>query len=151
VTVVPVVLERALLAGMLGLPALALLAFTALEGELGRWVSVIVVGAALIYVAVTWLLGMRGTLRAQAAAATPAAADATVEPFGRTALRAGVKAVVVIVLAGLLAVLFPLGATVVVTGFAILTALGAHALHRFERRAGHRLVRVAGEPGLRRF
>jgi len=154
VTVIPVVLERWILAGLLGFPAACLLALVALEGDAGLLLTGIIAGAAVIYVAVVALIERRSlTAAAAAAAAAPAPPDAVVEPLGRTSLRAAAKAALGLALAVLAGAvgLLP-GATVIVIGFALVTALGAWRLGRLERAAGHRLVRVGGEPGrLRAF
>ena len=151
-TVVPVVLERALLAGLLGFPAAGLLLVTAGEGEAGRVASAILVAAGLVYVVVTALV-LRRSLPALAGAARPAPPDAAVEPLWRTALRAALKALAGVAL-GLAATAVGFGAhaVTVAIGFSLVTALGALQLHRLERAAGHRLVRVPEEPGaLRSF
>jgi hypothetical protein len=44
-------------------------------------------------------------------------------------------------------VLASFSAAAILVGFALYTALGAFRLSRHERRAGHRLVRMKGEPG----
>ena len=149
-TVIPVVLERWILAGLLAFPAVCVLALTALEGEAGLLFTGIVAVAALIYVVIVFLLERRSLTRA-ARAARPVPEGARMEPLGRTALRAAAKAALGIVLA-LLAGLFGYSssATVVVLGFSLVTSLGAARLRRLERTAGHRLVRVRGEPGVLR-
>lgn len=151
-TVIPVVLERWILAGLLGFPALALLASVALEGEAGRLIAGAVVVAAVVYALIV-SLALRRSLRRQAAAARPVPAEAIVEPLGRTALRAGGKAALGLVgayVAGVVGLL-P-GAVVIALGFSLATAVGAFRLGRLEQAAGRRLVRVPGERGtLRRF
>ena len=144
------VLERWILAGLLGFPTVCLLAIVALEGDAGLFLSGVIAGAALIYVIIVHLL-LRRSLAAAAQAARPVPEDAVMEPLRRTALRAAVKSSPGLVLALLGGVIGLLpSATIVVLGFSLVTALGAARLQRLERAAGHRLVRVAGEPGVLR-
>ena len=146
-TVIPVVLERWILAGLLAFPTVCLLAIVALEGEAGLFLTGIIAISALVYVVIVHLLLRRSLARA-AQAARPVAEGAVIEPLGRTALRAAVKALPGLALAVLFGPLgFLPGATIVVLGFSLVTALGAARLQRLERAAGHRLVRVKGEPG----
>lgn len=146
------VLERWILAGLLGFPALGLLASVAVEGQAGRLVAGIVMAAAIVYAVIAWF-ALRRSLPAQVAAARPVPESAAVEPLGRTALRAAGKALPGLAAAYLAGVvgLLP-GAVVIVLGFTLVTALGAWRLGRLEQAAGRRLVRVPGEPGaLRAF
>ena len=147
-TVIPVVLERSLLAGLLGFPAAGLLFVAAGEGEAGRIASAVLVGAGLVYVVIT-ALALRRSLPALAGAARPAPPDAAVEALWRTALRAGLKALAGVALGvAATAVGFGAHAVTVAIGFSLVTALGALQLHRLERSASHRLVRTPGTPGL---
>jgi hypothetical protein len=139
----PVVLERWMLAGLLGLPATGMLAAVALEGSAGRSLVGVVVAAALLYTGVTWLL-LRRDLRAQLAEPPVAAAEAEVEPLGLTAARIAAR-LVVVAAAAFVASLADLVVVVlaITAGAGIVAALTAAYLQAWEHRAGARLVRAA--------
>jgi len=141
VRLLPVVLERWMLAGLLGLPAAGMLAAVALEGEAGRALVAVVVAAALLYAGVTWLL-LRRDLGAQLEAPSVAPEAAVVEPLGRTAARIALRLAVVVV-AGYTAAQVDLVVVVlaVAAGAGLVAALTAAYLQAWERRAGARLVR----------
>ena len=141
---VPVVLERWIVAGLLLIPAGGLLSLVALEGQAGRLTSAIVLVAAVLYAGVVFLV-MRRDLRAQVAAAPPADADARLEPLGSTAARALPRVAValgVCVLASLVD-LTVLGVGLA-TGAGLVAGLTAAQLQVAERREGTRLVRPGG-------
>jgi hypothetical protein len=139
----PVVLERWMLAGLLGLPATGLLAAAALGGSAGRTLVGVVVAAALLYATVTWLL-LRRDLAAQLADPPLAPEDAVVEPLGLTAARIAARLLLVVAL-GYVAGLLDLVAIVlaIAAGAGLVAALTAAYLQAWERRAGARLVRAA--------
>jgi len=139
----PVVLERWMLAGLLGLPAAGLLAAVALEGRAGRVFVGVVAAAALLYAVVTFLL-LRRDLRVLLAAPPTAPAEAVVEPLGRTAVRVVARLGAFVVLGflagrvGLLVLVLAVAA-----GAGLLAALTAGYLQAWEHRTGTRLAREA--------
>lgn len=143
---VPVVLERWIIAGLLLIPCGALLSLVALEGQTGRLTSGIVLISAILYAGVVFTVA-RGDLRAQVAAAAPADAEAHLEPLGRTAARALPSVVVALVVCaiGSLVDLAVLGVGIA-TGVGLVAALTALQLQSAERRERTRLVRPGGTP-----
>ncbi|MBA2517952.1 MAG: hypothetical protein H0V22_11690 [Solirubrobacterales bacterium] len=141
---VPVVLERWIIAGLLLIPAGGLLSLVALEGQAGRLTTGIVLISAVLYAGLVFVL-LRRDLRAQVAAAAPAAAEARLEPLGSTALRALPRVV--------LAILICVGASIadlvvvgvgVAIGAGMVAAMTALQLQRAERREQTLLVRPGG-------
>jgi hypothetical protein len=142
--VVPVVLERWIVAGLLLIPGGALLALVALEGQAGRLTAGIVAISAVLYAAIVSLV-LRGDLRAEVARAQPAGPHARLEPLARTAARAlpSVVLAVVVCAAASTVDLVVLGLGVA-TGLGLAAALTAGQLQLAERRERVRLVRPSG-------
>jgi hypothetical protein len=151
VRVVPAVLERAVTAGALLIPFAAVLFVVGLGGQAGRLgVAISVLGAA-VYAAVTWLVGDRRRLAAEADHAEAAPPAAAIEPLGRTAARALLPLAVAIAVCAVLAQLDALVFGLLLTGgYGGSVALAGLTLLRAERRAAGRLVR-APDGGLLRF
>ncbi len=143
---VPAVLERSILAGLLLLPVAGVLGFVALEGDAGLLTSGIVLAAAVIYAAVVWVAGARRELPAQLADPKPAPTDARVESLARTAGRAGLKALALFALAAVTSVvgLLVIGLAVA-GGLGLVAALTAVRLRAWEARNQGRLVREPSE------
>jgi hypothetical protein len=147
VTLVPAALDRWILAGLLVLPAAAVLAPVALEGQAGRLTAAIVLAAAVIYAGIAWLTALRRDVARQAAAAPPAPEDARLEPLATTAGRALARALLVLGIALVTAAvdLLAIGLAVAL-GVGLVAALTAWALQRAERDGAGRLVRRSGPP-----
>ena len=145
-TLIPAVLDRAILAGVLLLPVGGFLAAVALEGDAGLLTVGIVVAAVLVYAAVVWLVGLRGDLARQLETAEPAPEGAGVEPLGRTAGRAVLHAVPALVLCLITAAFgFLVAGLAVAGGVGVIAAAVAARLAADERARGHRLVREPAE------
>lgn len=144
--VVPVVLERWIVAGLLLIPAGALLSLVALEGQAGRLTSAIVLISAVLYAGVVFAV-MRRDVRAQVAAAPPADPEAGLEPLGTTAARALPRAAFALVICAIAssADLLILGIGLA-AGAGLVAALTALQLQAAERRERTRLVRATGPP-----
>lgn len=139
----PVVLERWLFAGLLLLGASAALAEVALEGSAGQIRAAIVASGALLYAVITWVAGPRRGLKAELAAAVPAPPHARVEPLVSTCARTLARALVVLVLALLPALVNLLALGVAVAGgIGLVSAFTAARLQAWEDRHGGRLLRV---------
>lgn len=144
---VPAVLDRVILAGVLLLPVGGFLAAVALEGDAGLLTVAIVVAAVLVYAAVVWLVGLRGDLARQLGAAEPAPDGAAVEPLGRTAGRALLHATpALLVCLATFAVGFLAAGLAVAGGVGVVAAAVGARLAADERAHGRRLVR---EPAAR--
>jgi hypothetical protein len=146
-TLVPAALERWILAGLLLLPAAALLAPVALEGQAGRLTAGVVVAAAVLYAAIAWLAGLRREVARQAAAAPRAPDDARLEALAATAGRAGARALGVLGVALVTAAvdLLAIGLAIAL-GIGLVAALTALALGRAEGGGRGRLVRRSAPP-----
>lgn len=141
---VPVVLERWIIAGLLLIPAGGLLALVALEGQAGRLTTGIVLISAVIYAGVVFAL-LRRDLLAQAAAAVPVAAGARLEPLGSTAARALPRVALALLICVLASTVdLAVVGVGVATGAGLVAALTALQLQRTERREQTRLVRPGG-------
>jgi hypothetical protein len=144
---VPAALERWMMAGLLLIPAAAVLAPVALEGQAGRLTVGIVLAASVIYAAVVWLSALRRDVALQAAAAPAAPDDARLEPLGTTAARALARALAVLAIALLttLVDLLAIGLAIAL-GVGLVAVFTALSLQRAERDGRGRLVRRSGPP-----
>lgn len=150
-TVVPAVLDRAILAGLLLLPLAAVLASLALDGDAGLLVGGVVLVGAVLYAAVTWWAGARADLARRLSGMEVAPEEARMEALGRTAARNALKTLPLYAVAVLatfvdaVVVVLAVGA-----GVGLVAALTAAALARAESAGNGRIVRD-GEGTLLRF
>jgi hypothetical protein len=159
VRLVPAVLDRWLMAGLLLLPVLGVLGAAALDaGDAGEITAAIVVLAAVVYAVVAWLAGLRRGLPAQLAELPAAPEEARLEGLGTTAARALAKAGALLIAVSVLAVvkLLVLGLAIA-AGTGLVAAAAALHLARWESRNPGRLVREGAArpwgptPRLQRF
>lgn len=140
-SLVPAVLDRWILAGLLLLPVGGVLGTVALEGDAGVLTALVVVAAAGLYAAVAWLAGLRRELPAQLTAVHPAPTGARLEPLARTAGRAALKAAALLAVAAAATAVHLLAVGLALAGgFGALAALTAARLQAWEARNPGRLV-----------
>lgn len=149
--VVPAVLDRTILAGLLLLPLVGVLASVALAGRAGLLVAGVVAGGAVLYAGVTWFAGARVELARRLADMEVAPEDARIEALGRTAGRNLLKTLPLYAVAVLATFVDALVAVLAVgAGLGLVAVLTAVVINRAEAAGGGRIVRD-GEGALRRF